>query len=85
MAHRRSHTPVNTQMAGSHVPAMPSNDYPVAPFSNHPPALGVIPTRVMETSLKPSSTRPTPTQTAGKESRAPRPGTMQRPFGRSDE
>lgn len=85
MSHGRSRTPVNTQMAGSHVPAMPSNDYPVAPFSSHPPARGVVPTRVMDHSLKPRSTSPTPTQTAGADTRAPRPGTKQRPFGRSDE
>jgi hypothetical protein len=82
---RRSHTPVHTQMEGSHIPAMPSNDYPVAPFSSHPPARGVVPTRVMDHSLKPSTNRPTPTQTAGAETRAPRPGTKQRGFGRSNE
>ena len=82
---RKSRMPVDTQMAGSHVPAMPSNSYDVAPFSGHPGARGVVPTRVMDTTLKPSSNRPTPTQTAGMETRSPRPGTKQRYFGRSDE
>ena len=81
---RKGRTAVHTQMEGSHIPSMPSNDYAVAPFSAHPPARGVIPTRVMDTTLKPSSNRPTPTQTAGMETRAPRPGTRQRGFGRSD-
>ncbi len=84
MDKRRSRTAVNTQMEGSHIPAMPSNDYPVAPFSGHPGVKGVVPTRVMDTTLKPSTNRPTPTQTAGLESRSPRPGTKQRAFGRSD-
>lgn len=85
MAHRKGRTVVDTQMAGSHIPSMPSNDYPVAPFSNHPGVKGKIPTRVMDHSLQPSTTRPTPTQTAGRDTRAPRPGTMQRAFGTSDE
>ncbi len=85
MSHRRGRTAVQTQMEGSHVPSMPSNTYPVAPFSAHPGVAGKIPTRVMDTTLKPSSTRPTPTQTAGAETRSPRPGTKQRHFGRSDE
>lgn len=80
----RSRTPVNTQMEGSHIPSMPSNDYPVAPFTRHPGAHGKIPTRVMDTTLTPRSTSPTPTQTAGAETRAPRPGTVQLKFGRSD-
>lgn len=81
----RNSKTVNTQMEGSHVPAMPSNDYQVAPFSAHPGVTGKIPTRVMDTTLQPRSTRPTPTQTAGAETRSPRPGTVQRGFGRSDE
>ena len=81
----RSKTPVVTQMEGSHVPSMPSNQYPVQPFAGHPGARGVVPTRVMDDTLRPSSRRPTPTQTAGAETRAPRPGTVQRGYGRSDE
>lgn len=80
----RNSTPVRTNMEGSHVPKMPSNDYDVAPFSKHKGVSGKIPTRVMDTTLRPSSNRPTPTQTAGMESRSPRPGTKQRGFGRSD-
>ena len=80
----RNRMPVRTNMEGSHIPSMPSNSYEVAPFSGHPGVKGKIPTRVMDTTLRPSSNRPTPTQTAGMESRAPRPGTRQRGFGRSD-
>ena len=84
MSHRKGSLAVNTQMEGSRRPSMPSNSYDAKPFNQHPGVQGQIPTRVMDHSLKPSSRRPTPTQTAGAETRAPRPGTRQRAFGKSN-
>lgn len=79
---------VNTQM-DSKVPSTSGGSasceyYPVEPFTERA-ARGVVPLKIMDDTLKPRSSSPTPTQTAGAETRAPRPGTKQRPFGRSDE
>jgi hypothetical protein len=48
-------------------------------------ARGPMPLKFFDDTLQPKSNRPTPTQTAGAETRSPRPGTRQRGFGKSDE
>lgn len=54
-----------------------------APF-DHPHSLGGggIPVKTYDETV--SSKMPTPTQTAGAETRAPRPGTVQRKYGKSN-
>ncbi len=79
---------VHSQMEGgfkrpSMTGAAGQYDHGPAPF-DHPRSMGngAVPTKFMETA--PGGKMPTPTQTAGAETRAPRPGTKQRAFGKSD-
>lgn len=78
---------VDTQMSGFPRPGLKGQpgmyDRSPAPFDKpHDTGNGGVPLKFMESG--PSKT-PTPTQTAGLDSRAPRRGTMQRAFGTSDE
>lgn len=78
---------VNTQMDSKTIGRKGSegcyDHNPTVPFTE-PAARGVIPLKFMDETLKPGK-MPTPTQTAGAETRSPRPGTRQRYFGKSDE
>jgi hypothetical protein len=79
---------VNTQMDSKSISTSGGKSacdyYPHAPFTERA-AKGVVPLKIMDDTLGKAGRGPTPTQTAGRESRAPRPGTMQRGFGKSDE
>lgn len=83
----RSGKTVNTQMDSKSISTSGGKDacdyYPHAPFGERA-AKGVVPLKIMDETLKPRSMSPTPTQTAGRDSDAPRPGTRQRGFGRSE-
>lgn len=76
---------VNTQMGSKPLStsggACAGTSYPGL---SAPAVAGIVPLKIMDETLKPKSARPTPTQTAGMDSRAPRPGTMQRGFGKSN-
>jgi hypothetical protein len=77
---------VNTQMDSKTLSksggSSACDHYPNAPFTQ-PASRGVVPLKIMDDTLKPGR-MPTPTQTAGMESRSPRPGTTQRGYGKSD-
>lgn len=83
----RKSSVVKSQMAGgfekpSMTEAKGVYDASPGPFSKpHDLGGGGIPLKFMESG---PGKGPTPTQTAGADTRAPRPGTMQRAFGKSD-
>lgn len=83
MARKTVNTQMNSKTLSTSGGASACTTYPHAPF-NEAGASGVVPLKIMDETLKPRSMSPTPTQTAGLDSRASRPGTMQRAFGKSN-
>lgn len=80
--------PVETEMGGFPKPGMKGQkgmyDRSPAPFDKgHDLGNGGIPLKFQESG--PSKTPTPPAQTTGRDTRAPRAGTMQRAFGRTDE
>jgi hypothetical protein len=84
----KSKSAVRSQM-GSTVPSMTGSpaeyDRARAPFNQgHDLGGGGVPCKVLESIPHKAVGAITPTQTAGLDTRSPRPGTIQRKYGKSD-